>query len=134
MHQAVFKYIGIGWQRLSPHGNAEPSLELFLIQLYQLCLQCYYGNIISSFHPHSWPWPLSSIFVSIKGTPKHLDYEEVKGDLTSVQGVKQAHSLHIWSLTLNRTALSAHLVLRKLLVIVVVVMCVSGSVAEGVLS
>ena len=48
------------------------------------------------------------------GTPKHLDYETVKADLNSVEGVKQAHSLHIWSLTLNRTALSAHLALGKL--------------------
>jgi Co/Zn/Cd efflux system component len=28
-----------------------------------------------------------------------------------VEGVKRAHSLYVWSLTLNRTALSAHLVL-----------------------
>ena len=45
------------------------------------------------------------------GTPKHIDYEEVKADLCAVEGVRQAHSLHIWSLTLNRTALAAHLVL-----------------------
>ena len=49
----------------------------------------------------------------LAGTPKHLDYEAVKADLNSVEGVKQAHSLHIWSLTLNRTALSAHLALGK---------------------
>ena len=47
------------------------------------------------------------------GTPKHLDYEEVKNDLNAVEGVKQAHSLHIWSITLNRTALAAHLALGQ---------------------
>ena len=54
------------------------------------------------------------------GTPKHLDYEEVKNDLNAVEGVKQAHSLHIWSITLNRTALSAHLALRTSLRVAVV--------------
>ena len=49
----------------------------------------------------------------IPGTPKHINYEEVKEDLSSVPGVRTAHSLHIWSLTMNRTALAAHLVLGK---------------------
>ena len=66
------------------------------------------------------------------GTPKHLDYEEVKGDLCSVEGVMQAHSLHIWSLTLNRTALSAHLVLSACLCNVISVVC--GHVALDALT
>ena len=45
------------------------------------------------------------------GTPKHIDYEELRESLMKVEGVKRAHSLYVWSLTLNRTALSAHLVL-----------------------
>ena len=53
------------------------------------------------------------IFFAPSGTPKNIDYEEVKADLNSVDGVRQAHSLHIWSLTLNKTALSAHLVLGQ---------------------
>ncbi len=47
------------------------------------------------------------------GTPKHLNYEEVKNDLNAVKGVKHAHSVHIWSITLNRTALAAHLALGE---------------------
>ena len=45
------------------------------------------------------------------GTPKHIDYEAVKNDLVGLDGVKNAHSLQIWSLTLNRTALAVHLAL-----------------------
>lgn len=45
------------------------------------------------------------------GTPKHIDYESVKADLESLEGVKHAHSLQIWSLTLNKTALAVHLAL-----------------------
>ena len=47
------------------------------------------------------------------GTPKHINYKELKEDLEKINGVKKAHSLHIWSLTLNRTALAAHLVIGK---------------------
>ena len=74
-----------------------PSLSLILSLLFFPLL------------PPPFPLPPST------GTPKHIDYEEVKADLNAVPGVKQAHSLHIWSLTLNRTALAAHLVLGRLL-------------------
>ena len=47
------------------------------------------------------------------GTPNHINFEEVKEDLEEIDGVKQAHSLHIWSLTLDKVALAAHLVLGK---------------------
>ena len=45
--------------------------------------------------------------------PKNINYETVKEDLGKIDGVKQAHSLHIWSLTLNKIALAAHLVLGE---------------------
>ena len=37
----------------------------------------------------------------------------MKEDLEEIDGVKQAHSLHIWSLTLDKIALAAHLVLGE---------------------
>ena len=45
--------------------------------------------------------------------PKNIKYEAVKEDLGKIDGVKQAHSLHIWSLTLNKIALAAHLVIGE---------------------
>ena len=51
------------------------------------------------------------LHVVYAGTPKHIDYEVVKNDLVKLDGVKHAHSLQIWSLTLNRTALAVHLAL-----------------------
>ena len=50
---------------------------------------------------------------TLTATPRHVNYEEVKRDLGKVAGVKHAHSLHIWSLTLTRTALAAHLALGE---------------------
>ncbi len=59
-------------------------------------------------HP---PPPLHCSSPFSTGTPKHIDYEDVRDALQELEGVKHAHSLHIWSLTLNKTALSAHLAL-----------------------
>eukprot|EP00731_Ephydatia_muelleri_P013414 Em0007g724a len=53
-----------------------------------------------------------ALLVLMEATPRHVNYEEVKRDLGKVAGVKHAHSLHIWSLTLTRTALAAHLALE----------------------
>ena len=68
---------------------------------------------------------------SLTATPRHVNYEEVKRDLGKVAGVKHAHSLHIWSLTLTRTALAAHLALgeyRGVWVWADVRVCASGCV------
>ena len=48
---------------------------------------------------------------SLTAAPRHVNYADVKRDLQGIPGVKHAHSLHIWSLTLSRTALAAHLAL-----------------------
>ena len=53
------------------------------------------------------------VYAVLTGTPKHINYEAVKADLTGIEGVKHAHSLQIWSLTLNRTALAVHLALGQ---------------------
>lgn len=45
----------------------------------------------------------------VVGTPKNINYNAVKASLEGVQGVIAAHSLHIWSLTLNKAALAVHL-------------------------
>ena len=50
-------------------------------------------------------------FSPFVATPRHIDYERVLEDLSGIDGVMHAHSLHIWSLTTNKITLSAHLVL-----------------------
>ena len=46
----------------------------------------------------------------LEGVPAHLSSEQVGQSLASVQGVRSVHDLHIWTLSSNRVALSAHLV------------------------
>ncbi|XP_045018692.1 zinc transporter 8 [Bubalus bubalis] len=44
----------------------------------------------------------------MEGVPKHLSYNGVKELTLAVDGVVSAHSLHVWSLTMNQVILSVH--------------------------
>ncbi|XP_028516618.1 zinc transporter 2 isoform X2 [Exaiptasia diaphana] len=50
-----------------------------------------------------------TIHVLMEGTPKNINYNAVKSGLENIDGVITAHSLHIWSLTINKAALAVHL-------------------------
>jgi cobalt-zinc-cadmium efflux system protein len=42
--------------------------------------------------------------------PKGIDLPEVKDYLAGLDGVLEVHDLHIWAMSTNETALTAHLV------------------------
>jgi cobalt-zinc-cadmium efflux system protein len=50
----------------------------------------------------------------LEGVPPYLSVEEIGRVLASVPGVASVHDLHIWMLSSNRVALSAHLVVDSL--------------------
>uniref|UniRef100_A0A1I7Y1M1 Zinc transporter 2 n=1 Tax=Steinernema glaseri TaxID=37863 RepID=A0A1I7Y1M1_9BILA len=50
--------------------------------------------------------------VLMEATPRHIDYSELRNDLLSVTNVKTVHSLHVWSLNMENTALSVHLAIE----------------------
>ena len=52
----------------------------------------------------------STVNVLMEGTPERLEYDAVQKAVTAVPGVKSIHDLHIWSLSSNDLALSAHVV------------------------
>ncbi|XP_059471308.1 proton-coupled zinc antiporter SLC30A2-like isoform X2 [Neocloeon triangulifer] len=47
--------------------------------------------------------------VLMEGAPRHLDYSAVLNALQSIEGVRLAHSLQMWSLSLSQTAVMVHL-------------------------
>ncbi len=49
--------------------------------------------------------------VLLESTPSDVDLGELRAALTSVEGVGEVHDLHVWSLSGDYRALSAHLVL-----------------------
>ena len=54
-------------------------------------------------------------YVLMEASPRKLtvEYPKIRGDLSSITGVKHAHSLHVWALTMNKTAISVHLALES---------------------
>ncbi|XP_067863152.1 proton-coupled zinc antiporter SLC30A2-like [Heptranchias perlo] len=52
------------------------------------------------------------LHVLMEGTPKGMDFNDVKETLLLIDGVKAMHSLHIWALTVNQPVLSVHIVIN----------------------
>jgi cobalt-zinc-cadmium efflux system protein len=50
----------------------------------------------------------------MEGVPLHLSLEEIGVALAGTPGVHSVHDLHVWTLSSNRVALSAHLVVEDL--------------------
>ncbi len=53
-----------------------------------------------------------SIIVLMGGVPDYINYEQVGQDLETINGVLEIHDLHIWYMSTNQTALSAHLIIK----------------------
>ncbi|KAF7262041.1 hypothetical protein EG68_00634 [Paragonimus skrjabini miyazakii] len=47
--------------------------------------------------------------VLMEATPRGLEFNEVKNSLNDIPGVFELHNLRMWSLTMNKTAVSVHL-------------------------
>jgi cobalt-zinc-cadmium efflux system protein len=66
------------------------------------------GIIVTSY------WLLrDSIHILLEGAPSHLDLEEIRGALGDLEGVKEVHDLHLWSLTQGSESMSGHLVIEE---------------------
>lgn len=48
------------------------------------------------------------------GMPKGVDFNNVMNTFMSIDGVVKVHNLRIWALSLDKTALAAHLAISKL--------------------
>jgi len=49
----------------------------------------------------------------MEATPKNIDLENLARDIQSVKGVRGIHDLHVWSLSSDLYALSAHVLVDK---------------------
>lgn len=52
--------------------------------------------------------------VLMEGIPKGFEYSHVENTFMQIDGVVKVHNLRIWALSLDKTALSAHLAISKL--------------------
>jgi len=56
-----------------------------------------------------------AVNILLQGVPKHINFVEVKGEITSLKGVLGIHDLHIWSLEGETDILTAHVILEDTL-------------------
>ena len=61
----------------------------------------------------TWSLLAQSTGVLMEGVPAHLDYERVGRALLRVPGVAAVHDLHVWQMTSDRAALSAHVLIAR---------------------
>ena len=59
----------------------------------------------------TWLLLKASTSVLMEGVPAHLSYEDIGRALTRVKGIAAVHDLHVWQMSSERCALSAHLLI-----------------------
>jgi cobalt-zinc-cadmium efflux system protein len=62
----------------------------------------------------SWRLISDSVNVLLEGTPAHINLAAVEAAMKTVAGVRVVHDLHVWTITSNRHALTAHVVVDDL--------------------
>ena len=60
---------------------------------------------------HGWQLLRSTADVLLESTPAGLDVDSLSGAMAAVDGVESVHDLHVWTLSSDVRALSAHVVL-----------------------
>jgi len=61
----------------------------------------------------TWGLLKDALNLALHAVPKGIDPLKVKNYLTSLDGVKDVHDLHIWAMSTTQVALSAHLLMRN---------------------
>jgi cobalt-zinc-cadmium efflux system protein len=61
----------------------------------------------------TWQLLKQSTGVLMEGVPTHLDYDAIGRSLASLPGVADVHDLHIWNMSSEGVALSAHLSIAR---------------------
>lgn len=59
--------------------------------------------------PRTWRLLNEAIHILLEGVPADIDLIKVREALTSIDGVREIHDLHVWTITSGVNALSAHL-------------------------
>lgn len=61
----------------------------------------------------SWRLVKEAVNVLLEGTPSHIDARAVEASMLTVGGVREIHDLHIWTITSNRHAVTAHVIIDE---------------------
>ena len=60
--------------------------------------------------PRTWNLLRDAVDVLLEASPRGVDLTEVRAHMTALEGVKDVHDLHAWTITSGLPVLSAHVV------------------------
>jgi cobalt-zinc-cadmium efflux system protein len=58
--------------------------------------------------PRTWGLLMQCVHVLMEGTPDHIQLGELRKKIFAVEGVRDLHDLHVWTITSGLHAMSAH--------------------------
>jgi cobalt-zinc-cadmium efflux system protein len=61
----------------------------------------------------SWRLVTEAVNVLLEGTPSHINIATVEAAMRTVEGVRDIHDLHIWTITSNRHSITAHVIIAE---------------------
>ena len=61
----------------------------------------------------SWRLVSEAVNVLLEGTPSHINTAAVEAAMRTVDGVRDIHDLHIWTITSNRHSITAHVIIDE---------------------
>lgn len=100
-------------------GDALGSVGAILAGLLMLLFGWYIADPIISvivailILKSAWGVIKHAIHILMEGTPTTLNYDKVKSVLAEIDGVKNVHDLHIWTITSNLHSLTCHIVIEN---------------------
>lgn len=61
----------------------------------------------------AWRLVRESVDVLLESTPAHISLSAVRAQLEAIPGIESVHDLHVWTVTSNHIAMSAHAIVRE---------------------
>ena len=61
----------------------------------------------------AWRLVRESVDVLLESTPAHISLGAVRAQLEAIPGIESVHDLHVWTVTSNHIAMSAHAIVRE---------------------
>jgi cobalt-zinc-cadmium efflux system protein len=60
---------------------------------------------------NTWSLFKEALFLTLNAVPEKINMDELVSYLTHIEGVESVHDLHVWAISTNENALTAHLIL-----------------------
>lgn len=95
------------------------SIGVIIAGIIMITTKWYYADPILSagiglfILPRTWILLKDAVGVLLEGTPSDVNVADLRNRIIKIDGVKDVHDLHVWSLTSGINAMSAHVAIQE---------------------